>query len=440
MKSLQSRLHLGLAGSLVILMLLMGWLIQVSMTQVSKEMMVSRLEHDAEALLAALQMSSDGQPVLQRIRLGNIYKQVFSGHYYIVRMHDKEWRSRSLWDQTLQLPNFHAEESVVETTAGPDGQLLLQWTRHFQRFGKPVSITVAEDITPLQSAMQRWDLYFAFAAVAILLLLLLIQGMIVRRSMASLRDVRKEVQALSDGEISMLSDRVPAEISPLVEEVNHLLQLLSQRLQRSRNAVGNLAHGLKHPLNLLIQLTENEMIRQRPELVEEIDTNTRRIRHIVERELQRARLSGGGVPGQRFVAEDELPGLIDVLRRVYHDRELLIQSDIPSGLEYAADRNDMLELLGNLLDNACKWAERQVSIRLWQDNGLVIQVDDDGPGCDKEQMSRLTRRGVRADESIAGSGLGLAIVREIVEIYAGEILFSRSDLGGLSVVVRLPAI
>jgi len=438
LKSLQSRLHWGLAGSLVVLMLFMGWLIHTGMAQVSREMMASRLEHDAQALLASVQLSAQGQPALETARLGNIYNQAFSGHYYLVVLDGAKLRSRSLWDWTLELPETAGADVVITKVPGPDGQVLLQWTKQFERFGLPVTIAVAEDITPLQTALRRFNLYFALGVMAVLAAVLLIQGMIVRRSLASLRGVRQEVQALAHGEISMLSGQVPSEISPLVEEVNHLLQLLAQRLQRSRNAVGNLAHGLKHPLNLLMQLVDNEAVKQHPDLVEEINSNTRQILQIMERELKRARLAGGGVPGQRFVAGAEIPGLVDVLKRVYHDRHLEISYEVSQGLEYPADRNDMLELLGNLLDNACKWSAGKVHLKLGLEDGMRIQVEDNGAGCDEEQLSRLMQRGVRVDENTSGSGLGLAIVKEIAELYQGKILFSRSTLGGLAVTVNLP--
>ncbi len=438
MKSLQSRLHWGLAGSLVVLMLFMGWLIHTGMAQVSREMMASRLEHDAQALLASVQLPAQGQPALETVRLGNIYNQAFSGHYYLIVLNGEKLRSRSLWDWILEVPETAGADVVITEVPGPDGQVLLQWTKQFERFGLPVTIAVAEDITPLQTALHRFNLYFALGVAAVLAAVLLIQGMIVRRSLASLRGMRQEVQALAHGEISMLSGQVPSEISPLVEEVNHLLQLLAQRLQRSRNAVGNLAHGLKHPLNLLTQLVDNEAVKPHPDLVEEINSNTRQILQIMERELKRARLAGRGVPGQRFVAGAEIPGLVDVLKRVYHERNLEISYELSPDLEYPADRNDMLELLGNLLDNACKWSAGKVHLKLGMEDGMHIQVEDNGAGCDEEQLSRLMQRGVRVDENTSGSGLGLAIVKEIVELYQGKILFFRSTLGGLAVTVSLP--
>jgi len=262
--------------------------------------------------------------------------------------------------------------------------------------------------------------------------------LIVRRSLRSLSIIKKELQALSTGEIKSLSKQVPSEIHPLVDEVNHLLLQLGKQLKRSRNSTGNLAHSLKHPLNLLIQLAESEGSKLPQAIRDELRINTQQIHQLMESELKRARLVGSGVPGQRFSPQNELPGLIDVLERVYHDKTLNIECNIMPELEFSADRNDMLELFGNLLDNACKWSSGHVRCNIFYDNSLIIQIEDDGPGCDDQQLSTLTQRGVRVDEATTGAGLGLAIVKDIVELYLGEINFSRSELGGLCVLVSLP--
>ncbi len=438
MKSLQSRLHWGLAVSLIALMAWVGWFVQMGISQTSQDILVSRLEHDAQAVLASLQWTTGQQPVLNTPRLGNIYNQVFSGHYYQVSVAGKLIRSRSLWDYSLEMPVLTNSHTHVATVSGPDGQMLLQWTKSYQRFGQSILISVAEDVSPLQSAIRRFNIHFAFAVLAMLVILIITQAYIVRRSLASVRGLKQQVEALAEGEASELSGQMPSEIQPLVTEVNRLLHLLNQRLQRSRNAVGNLAHGLKHPINLLMQLTEDKAVKEQPELAKEIQRHTEQIRQIVERELKRARLAGRGTPGQHFIAKQEIPDLVNVLEQVYRDRKLKIQYSVETDASFAADRNDMLELLGNLLDNACKWAESLVRIELWIDDGLNIRVEDDGPGCDQEQMYCLQKRGVKADENASGSGLGLSIVSEIVELYQGHTTFSRSAMGGLSVLVVFP--
>lgn len=438
MKSLQTRLHLGLAGSLFILIVLMWWLANTSMTHITNQMMLTRLEHDGEALLAGLQQSPEGTLSLKDLKVGHIYQRVYSGHYYLISSSDQQLRSHSLWDQSLNQPRTKTGETSIQNTEGPDGQHLLQWTSGFERFNKTITITVAEDTSALLSALHKFNLYFAFAALVILITLLLIQGIIVRGSLRSLATIKLELEALAQGRIKTLSKQVPSEIHPLVDEVNRLLQQLGKQLKRSRSSTGNLAHSLKHPLNLLIQLAESEDTKLPRAIRDELRTNTQQIHQLMESELKRARLVGYGVPGQQFFPRKELPGLIDVLERVYHDKTLNIEYDIMPGLEYPADRNDMMELLGNLLDNACKWSYSQVYCKIHNEDSLIIQIEDDGPGCDKQQLSCLTQRGVRVDETTAGTGLGLAIVKDIVELYSGEISFTRAKSGGLSVLVSLP--
>jgi len=439
MKSLQSRLHLGLMGSLIILTLLIGWLVNTSITQIVTQMMETRLEHDGEALLASLQQDPSGKLSFKTLQLGPVYKRVFSGHYFLVKTKDLNLRSHSLWDQTLKQPQIKLGQTLVQTVDGPNKQILLQWSSQYERFKQPITITIAEDTTAIAYELERFNLYFALSSLVILGLLLLIQGLIIKRSLSPLQDVKDELQALSEGEITTLSKQVPTELHPLIDEVNHLLQLLKGQLKRSRNSTGNLAHSLKHPLNLLLQITESDEVSLYPKIQEELQINTQQIYQLMEREFKRAKLAGSGVPGQLFSPEKELYGLIDVLKRVYHDKYLGFDIKIDKTLEYKADKNDMMELLGNLLDNACKWTKNKVSCKLSKSReyGFIIQVDDNGPGCYIDQLSSLTMRGVRADESVSGTGLGLAIVKDIVELYSGTIDFTESSMGGLSVIVKL---
>ncbi len=439
MKSLQQRLHIGLTASLVILMGVMWWLTSASIAHISQQIMLSRLAHDGEALLAALVMK-EGQLQLKPQSRGTIYNQVFSGHYYLVLSGNQTLRSRSLWDEQLVGRTVAPGQSDFWQAVGPNDQPLLFHATGYRRYQKEITIIVAEDLSHLHQSLAQFNRYFALGIVIILLILLAVQHQVIHRSFRSLLRVRDELKQLEKGDVTSLSEQVPSEVQPLVSEVNHLLQLLSQRLQRSRNAMGNLAHSLKHPLNILMQLARDEALKQHPALTSELNENIKQIHQLMERELKRARLSGAAMPGQRFVPSEELPTLIDVLQRLYRDKSLDIESCIDGTMECQADRNDMLELLGNLLDNSCKWADRHVSCTLQKKQGVQhIVVEDDGPGCDDEQLQRLTLRGVRIDESVSGHGLGLAIVKEIVELYDGTITFARSEkLGGLEVRVVLP--
>ncbi|VAW88518.1 Sensor protein PhoQ [hydrothermal vent metagenome] len=431
MKSLQVRLHVGLGAALTLLMLSLWWLSSSGVNQIGEQMMLSRMEHDGEALLASLQKDESGEWSLKAAHVGHIYQRVFSGHYYLIEVEGQQLRSRSLWDYSLNIST-----PLQHHQPGPDNQDLLLWYAEFQLNEQSVKIWVAEDITALQNSLNYFSQLFAFACLLMLGGVLLLQRWVVKRSFLSLQPVINELEALSEGDLSSLSTEVPQEVKPLVEEVNRLLHLLAQRLQRSRNAVGNLAHSLKHPLNLLVQLAEQQTADSH--LKQELSQHTQQIQQLMERELKRARLAGAGLPGQHFEVADELPTLVELLKRIYQQKALEIHYEIDCGCEYTADRNDMLELLGNLLDNACKWAQQQIVCKISCQQGMVMTIEDDGEGCDSALLFQLTERGVRIDESVQGSGLGLAIVNDIVELYQGEINFQQSTLGGLKVMVRLP--
>ncbi len=436
MNSLQARLHVGLGLTLALIMVLLGWLAISALSHVAEQLVSSRLEHDGEALLASLQQDEQGAWQLKSSQVGHIYQRVFSGHYYVIEVAGQRLRSRSLWDAELPLTTLSRGEQQLAQLRGPDKQLLLVWQAGFTIGQYSVQILVAEDITPLHQSLEKLTLVLAISSFVALIVLLVVQRWVVLRTLRPLHKVTRELESLSSGELTELSASVPDEIKPLVDEVNRLLQLIAQRLQRSRNAMGNLAHSLKHPLNLLLQLA------QHPELDEqvkgELQRNASQIHQLMERELKRARLAGAAMPGQHFSANEELPTLIDVLQRVYQQQQLIIDYDIPRECRFHADRNDMLELFGNLLDNACKWAQGQVMCRIRCETEVDIVIEDDGPGVADDGLENLTQRGVRIDESVAGSGLGLAIVKEIVSLYGGEMSFSRSSLGGLRVRVVLP--
>ena len=242
--------------------------------------------------------------------------------------------------------------------------------------------------------------------------------------------------SLEQGEINTLSQDVPDEILPLVQAFNRLLELLAQRLGRSRNSLGNLAHALKGPLNLLMQYLDSKELDNHPELKHQMQTQQKRIQKLMERELKRARLAGSGSPGHRFNAQRELPNLIEVLKQVHHKHPLDLQWQVMAETPPFGDREDMLELLGNVLDNACKWANSEVHCHISGIDTITITTEDDGPGCSEQEMKQLTQRGVRLDETTEGHGLGLAIAKDIIKLYDGEMYFARSkELGGLSITI-----
>lgn len=440
MTSLQARLSASLILTLTVLAVVAVAIGGYSLRQLAKDFVATRLEHDLETLLAALEIDAAGRPQLADERTHNAFHQPFSGHYYRIDGPGGELCSRSLWDAELPLPPLATDHFTHSFVAGPQGQQLLLVGRAFRIRTHPVTIAVTEDFGPINAGLQRLLLEFALIALVLLGLLLLLQRLIVRRGLAPLEQVRHELPRLARGDIAQLSIDAPTEIRPLVAEINRLLELLGQRQRRARHALGNLAHALKTPLTALTQLAEQ------PPPAHDMTTWWRDLRHqlqhirnLTERELKRARIAGGSVPGQRVLLDREVADLVATLHQIHRERHLRIEVHIPPDSALPGDRDDLLELLGNLLDNACQWAATTVRLTAnANDERLWLQIEDDGPGCPPERLGQL-QRGMRIDESRAGHGLGLAIASDIVEQYGGTLWLGRSvALGGFLAEVAFP--
>lgn len=434
MSSIRRRLSAGLAIGLVVGMGLLGTVLGVLLTQLAEDFVVSRLQHDGESLLEALQLApADGSWSVTPGRVGAIYRRALSGHYWLVLSEGgQRLYSRSLWDEELEVQALAQGSSRHWLQQGPLQQRLLVWSGGFRKQGQQLTLVVAEDLTPLLGSYRRLGWMFAGLSIAVLAVLLFLQRWLINRGFRPVERSRKQLQRLRQGELKALDERVPDELRPLVVEINRLLSLFDERLQRSRHAVGNLAHALKAPLGVLRGLPAQ------PPIAAELDQQTSRIQQLLERELKRARLAGRGVPGQQFDPAAELPTLVELLEKIHASRAIRFDCQA-AAVRYRLDRDDMLELLGNLLDNAGKWADEQVRCRLGGGGErLSLTVEDDGPGCSDELLQQLTERGVRVDEGVPGHGLGLAIVSDIVSQYHGELVFGRSAaLGGLLVEVHI---
>lgn len=435
MSSLKLRLALGLSVSLLLLLGLQFWVVSGAIRATAEDYVASRLRHDTEDLLAALRFAPAG-PELAAV--DTIYHRPYSGHYYAVRTDGGTLTSRSLWDAQLPAPETPVGEARRLRRDGPQDQPLLMRVAAFRKAGERVRIAVAEDLSPLQADLRDFQWRYGLVSVAVAAALLLVQWALVVLGLRPLGRLRREIGALERGERAVLSEDVPAEVRPLVRELNRLLGVLGERLERSRNALGNLAHALKTPLTRLFQVAEEPAVAGDDRLRRAILEPAGEIRGRIDRELKRARLAGGS-PGQRFDPGRDLPGLIRVLERIYAERGLRIAYEGPPAGHPFGDREDLLELAGNLLDNACKWATSQVRVAAAVEGGLVLTVEDDGPGVAPERRAELSRRGTRLDEGAEGHGLGLAIAGDIVAAYGGELRLDQSTaLEGLAVTVSLP--
>ncbi|MBS4151654.1 sensor histidine kinase [Pseudomonadota bacterium DY0742] len=435
MRSIQRSLSLGLAAVLVIVGLVLLqtslWLFESGL----QRSLETDLREETEGLLLAVVRGSDGMK-LDTQRLNPRYQRAFSGHYFRIELPGRTWRSRSLWDASPDWPD--ASGLAPELLAGPQGQRLLAYTAHYRREGQPIVISVAQDYSPILDSFARVRLGGLGLVGVALLVFVLLQRYAVSLALRPLERARQQIAQLQQGQRQQLEGDVPLELQPLVEQINHLLQHTDETLKRSRNALGNLGHALKTPLAVLTSLLQREELAAQPELRAALAEQLGQIQQRVSRELGRARLAGEVLPGGHFDCDAELPALFDTLAAI-HRPGLDLRWQAPPGCRLPWDREDMLELLGNLLDNACKWAAGQVRLSIARDErGYVLDVDDDGPGIPADRRERALARGGRLDENAQGHGLGLSIVGDIVAAWQGDWELAQGPLGGLRVRVVLP--
>ncbi|HJW12016.1 MAG TPA: ATP-binding protein [Albitalea sp.] len=418
--------------------LLSQWFIADWMiVHVDESEMATRLQHDADSLVSAIAVSAEGGVAVDFSRVGQIYTRQGSGHYFVLRSARAVLASPSFGDASPFAVPATASESVTRID-GPFGQPLLVLVRHLWLGDAVVDMAVGEDLSALQAQLLQFRLLFLAASAIILAASAAIQRREIRRALRSVEQARDAILRLPKGVEPVAAADAPEEIRPLLEEIDRLMGFVERRLHESRTAIGNLSHAVKTPLAGLLRLAEDPLLEAHPELRHALHEQIEAIRLRIERELTRARIAGDRRSGPGFDAHAELPALVQMLTRIHRDKPLDIRWQAPERV-LPFDREDLLEVLGNLADNACKWAASQVRIAIEELDGLRIVVADDGPGCAPELLDSLGARGLRADETRPGHGIGLAIVRDIADAAGGSLQFRRSaSLGGLEVEVRLP--
>ncbi|CAG0991525.1 two-component system, OmpR family, sensor histidine kinase PhoQ [Methylophilaceae bacterium] len=439
MKSLSGRLSWGLALSLIILLIMQWAIASYAIRYLTENQVASRLIQDSENLLAGIRFDEAGIFHIDPKRVNVIYQRPFSGHYFVISVEGEKYVSRSLWDGDLAVPEVKPGVDVQFTIDGPEQESLLAVTHGYRKQDREISITVAENLDAFNAGLRQFQWIYGAVSTVVLAILLLVQNLIVRRELKPLKTLRANMASLERGETDRIETLGPAEIAPVITELNRLLATMGKKARRSRESLGNLAHALKTRLAVLNQLVEQPELKALPAIRQSIQDSTEAMRRIVERELKRARLIGDALPGQRVNLREEITLLVQTLQLMHSDKSPDIVWHVDKDAQFIGDQEDLLELLGNLLDNACKWSRNRVVLNVSSRDGVVFRIEDDGPGCGPEELEQLTRRGFRADESKPGSGLGLAIVRDIVESYGGNLTIARSsNLGGLSVEVWLP--
>jgi signal transduction histidine kinase len=267
---------------------------------------------------------------------------------------------------------------------------------------------------------------------------------VIRRGLSPFRVLRDRLSAVREGRSPRLEGEYPTEVVPLVDDLNGLLEERERRVARAVAKAGDLAHGLKTPLAVLAKDIDSADAAGQRELAASMRCQVERMRRQIDWHLAQARATAAGpAPGARANIGECTRGLARALEHLYADRALAITVDAPGDATARVPVEDLEEMLGNLLDNACKWAKSRVQVTATaplDGAHIVVDVDDDGVGLDPAMRDRVLRRGVRADEGAPGSGLGLAIVRELAEAYGGAIALDRSPQGGVRARLTLPVV
>ncbi|TAK63117.1 ATP-binding protein [Methylobacter sp.] len=436
MKSLQLHLGIGLFISLIIVFITLWWLGSSSIRYLAEEAVAEHMENDGANILSAISINDGNNVTMDINRMEPVYLEPFSGDYYQVVASEQVIHSPSLVDQNLDIQTLPAGEISKLYVTGPKQQPLLVMVYGYSKMNRNITIAIAQDLTPTLARIAIFQYRYTLISLVLLLLLIAAQVIILRMGFYPLARIQMQIKALEQGEIAQLDTNVPQEVAVLVREFNGLLTVMEQRLQRSRNSLSDLAHALKTPLTILQQLSREEVLQSNPEAWDTLQAQTQNMQKTMERVLKRGRLAGGGSAALKFDIQGEISALIYALQNIYRDKNLSITFSAPETVGLFIDREDMLELVGNLLDNACKWAKSTVAVSLTTNQKIHLVIEDDGPGVSEDDLARLAQRGTRLDETVNGHGLGLSIARVIVEQHGGQLNMGRSNkLGGFFVEI-----
>ncbi len=448
--SLKLRLLLVSATSIAVALLVAG----LAIASIFSRHVERSLTVDLESQLARLVALIDPDPPAPRLSQPMSdprYETPAGGIYWQIRdpADGTVTRSRSLWDTVLQFDTSLPEDSTIlaATIAGPDADEALALGRRlsFERDGdagdRVLEVFVAEDTEGIQAANTafRVDLVRALAVLAVVLVgATWVQ---VTLGLSPLGMIKRGIAAIRTGRAKALDGNYPAEVMPLVSEVNDLLQSQDRSIEFARARAADLAHGLKTSLTLLNGEAHELRRSGNTNAAAAIEKLTAGMSEVIDHQLRLSRLRHRTRSDFRSTpVANAAEKVIAALKKTPEGRSLDWEVDIPEATAIALDTMDLTELLGVYLENATKWARRKVSISARTANGNVsIIIADDGPGLDDAALAKLGKRGHRLDESRPGSGLGLAIGREIVALNSGALSFGRSPLGGLQVDLVLYA-
>ncbi|MGY3130161.1 signal transduction histidine kinase [Bradyrhizobium sp. USDA 4501] len=454
--SLATRLFVSATAWVVVILAITGVILSSVYRDATERAFDRRLNLYLRTLIA--EVATPDEPADRQFQsLGEpLFDLPLSGWYWQITRTDTEKgetrASRSLWDKKLPKLEEHGAELTAAGVRlgyvdGPEGQSLRVVERPVDlgADGKFL-VSVAGDATEIFDETRSFDYYLGgtFAALGIVLLLTTIFQ--VRYGLAPLKRISDAIADIRSGRAERLEGRFPVEIAPLARETNALIDANREIVERSRTHVGNLAHAIKTPLSVIVnEAAAHTADPFASKVLEQADLMRDQVAH----HLERARIAARATIVSTIT---DVAPVIEALRRtmekIHRDRDLSIEANADPAARFRGERQDLEEMVGNLVDNACKWAASQVFVEVTvvppEASGagprLRIVVDDDGRGLSEAERAQVSRRGQRLDESKPGSGLGLSIVTDLAGLYGGNLTLNNAPIGGLRAKLTLPAV
>ena len=456
-RSLQARQLLAASVSLVAFLALAGYALDAAFADTAMDNLRARLKNYATAYNGSIDFLRDGSLYIREQSPDARFDVPGGGLYAEVIRPDERWASMSAEGPVLPQSGPMLGPRQEEFT-GPLEMLQIDGSKgQVYRYGQgviyetepgheiPYTIYVMEDTRSLGAQLRvfRSKVWLWLGITGTVLLLL--QAFILQWSLRPLRRVVNELTKVQRGEAQRMTEHHPRELEPLTDSINAFIESERENLDRQRNTLADLAHSLKTPLAVL--RTQLDASSADPELRDELDVQLRRMNNLVSYQLARAASSGHKLFAAPVPIESNAEEIVRGLEKVYAAKGVLCEFEIAPNARFYGEPGDLQELLGNLLENAFKWARQRVLLTAKPTTGsgasrragLLLAVDDDGPGIAPEDVARILQRGVRGDERVQGHGIGLSIVQDLVRGYRGELQVSRSqELGGARFEVTLP--
>jgi two-component system sensor histidine kinase PhoQ len=443
MNSLRARLILAASLVLAVFIVIAGYALDKAFYQSAEQSLRDNLDTQMTFLLASADVQNANDIDMPTRMLETKFSLPSSGLYaIIVNQHGKVvWKSLSTVGVRIPSPRIlkAGEQKLAHVSTGPDQFYIksygINWFTKDSQI--PLTFNVITDLQDFHKQILGYRQTLWGWLIALAVLLLAAQLTVLVWGLRPLRRVVGEINAIESGHQERITSSYPKEILRLTDNINGLLDHEHTQQTRYRNALADLAHSLKTPLAVLNgAIQEVPATTMREQLAEQIQ----RMDHIVAHQLQRAATAGGSPVRKPIPLEPVVNKLCRALGKVYQDKHIQFEPHLPADLKLRVDEGDLMEVLGNLLDNACKWCRQRVRIDVELDKSRArLSIADDGPGVAHTQRDMILQRGGRVDESKPGQGIGLSVVVDIIEAYKGRIVVEQSSLGGAAFSFDLPA-